>query len=254
MEIRYFPTSETDIKQVWALHLQDWMIAQLQLNPDYVSWGPYEDGMMKDGDWWDSRCVFETWKDFGPWQLDDLNEVVNFYFYVARDSVNCESCDGTGYNPQTKQLSDDWYDFFVKDSGRKWRYQLEQEEVDALWAKGRLHSDFSEKPTPAQVNSWARKGFGHDSINRWICVKARAEKLGVYGNCTKCGGEGIQYLTTFGRLGLVLWILHPGKGVSRGVDVKRIKKEELSTAYKFLKVAAERNAERFSKIEREAVK
>lgn len=47
-----------------------------------------------------------------------------------------------------------------------------------------------EYPTAAAVNEWNIKGFGHDSINRWICVEARAKHLGVYGECEVCGGEG----------------------------------------------------------------
>ncbi len=45
-------------------------------------------------------------------------------------------------------------------------------------------------PTPEEVNQWNRNCIGHDSCNRWICVKARAENLGVYGECEHCKGEG----------------------------------------------------------------
>ena len=33
---------------------------------------------------------------------------------------------------------------------------------------------------------------GHDAINRWICVKARAKHLGIYGHCEHCE-EGVVY-------------------------------------------------------------
>lgn len=45
-------------------------------------------------------------------------------------------------------------------------------------------------PTAEEVNIWNRTGFGHDSINKEICVKARAKHLGVYGKCNYCNGEG----------------------------------------------------------------
>lgn len=32
--------------------------------------------------------------------------------------------------------------------------------------------------------------MGHDSVNRWILVETRAKRLGVYGKCGVCGGEG----------------------------------------------------------------
>jgi hypothetical protein len=41
------------------------------------------------------------------------------------------------------------------------------------------------------VNAWQRgRGFGHDSINRWICCETRAKRLGVYGKCELCNGLG----------------------------------------------------------------
>jgi hypothetical protein len=45
-------------------------------------------------------------------------------------------------------------------------------------------------PTPQEVNEWSIRSFGHDSINNWICVKARCKKLGVSYKCKECKGEG----------------------------------------------------------------
>lgn len=46
-------------------------------------------------------------------------------------------------------------------------------------------------PTPAEVNAWSHDRLGHDSINAWICFRARAARydLGTY--CADCAGEGV---------------------------------------------------------------
>lgn len=156
-----------------------------------------------------------------PWQgfvmSDDLNP------------VTCESCDGTGLNPETRQLSKDWYDhdgfgsrwwydyktgidgepatsapWKVFGESRAWQYKLEQDEVDNLISEGRLHGytdtwDVQERkwvrdpakpwPTAAQINREMQFGFGHDGINHYICTRFRAKKLGFYGVCPHCQGE-----------------------------------------------------------------
>jgi hypothetical protein len=117
-------------------------------------------------------------------------------------SQDCKVCDGHGLNPATKQIEDDWYNF--ADTGRRWCNNITQDEVDALIEAGRL-MDFTHqwtqengwkpiepKPiiTAEMVNDWSYRGMGHDAINRWICVKQRAKRLGVYGLCPVCEGEG----------------------------------------------------------------
>lgn len=114
----------------------------------------------------------------------------------------CVSCDGSGYNPETKKISDTFYNF---DGSREdaWKDKITQDEVDALLAKGRLY-DFTEAgiehPTAEQVNAWERhdpsspvRGLGHDAINRWILIETRATRLGVWDTCKYCKGEGVIY-------------------------------------------------------------
>lgn len=107
-------------------------------------------------------------------------------------------CHG-GYNVPTQTLSDNFF-------GRHgWEYKLTQDEVDALIAAGRLHSftgrhvpregwqpiDPPPVVTAAQVNEAAANSpMIHDSINQHILVKARATRLGVFGFCSLCRGEG----------------------------------------------------------------
>jgi len=122
-------------------------------------------------------------------------------------SQSCTICDGSGENPETKQISDDWYDF--ENTGRRWCDKITQDEVDALIEEGRLY-DFTHQfirgegwkaidPPPIvtaeMVNQWGVRGYGHDAINRWICIKTRAKRLGVYGDCPVCKGEGVIWFS-----------------------------------------------------------
>lgn len=100
-----------------------------------------------------------------------------------------------------------------------WSYNVEQCDVDALVAADRLWdltrvprtdeqreivrakvaaggnswlpTSNGHHPTADEVNAWQRRGgFGHDSINAWICVTARAEMYGVPTTCNACNGGG----------------------------------------------------------------
>ena len=44
-------------------------------------------------------------------------------------------------------------------------------------------------PTPEEVNTWSISGFGHDSINCGVCIKAKAERLGFAYLCPTCDGH-----------------------------------------------------------------
>lgn len=97
-----------------------------------------------------------------------------------------------------------------------WSHHLIQADVDALVAAGRL-MDFTRRPinaaqvemlksqaaaggsgywldepnghapTADEVNAWSIGGMGHDAINQWVCVKARAEREGVtVRDCSHC--------------------------------------------------------------------
>lgn len=117
----------------------------------------------------------------------------------------CDACDGTGYNPETKRIADNYY------QGERWCNAITQDEVDALIERDRL-MDFThervdgkwvakENPivTPEMVNRWNSDanyrrsigGFlGHDAVNRWILIETRAKRLGVWGHCPACDGSG----------------------------------------------------------------
>jgi hypothetical protein len=118
-------------------------------------------------------------------------------------SQTCKGCDGEGVNPETKKIADD---FYGRDYRGGWRDQITQDEVEALQAKGRLRrwnreGGWEKVPglTAAEVNAAQARGFGgdfcHDAINRWILVETRARRLGVYGSCEFCGGDGEVWAT-----------------------------------------------------------
>ncbi len=117
---------------------------------------------------------------------------------------HCNPCDGDGHNPETHQIAEDFYDFSC--TGRKWVDAITQDEVQALVDRGRL-MDFTHTwtqgvgwqrrqdeytPSAQQINEANRAAsvFGHDAINRWILIETRAKRLGVYGKCSGCGGDG----------------------------------------------------------------
>jgi hypothetical protein len=143
-------------------------------------------------------------------------------------SQHCKSCNGSGLNSATNKLKDEWYSLDKTEwtnlgNGKRynnlaWQYHLTEIEVKALldaerlWDFTRIPINEEQRkivqqkiknggnswlpynngyiPTPEEVNEWAINGFGHDSLNSWICVKARAKHLGIYGTCKYCKGEG----------------------------------------------------------------
>lgn len=142
----------------------------------------------------------------------------------------CQECEGNGYSKEYKKLNDEWYSFknaeykpnpFRKDSRYNsiaWNNNLTKEDVEALVKEGRLWDftriplndeqkeivkkkiadggnswlpfDNGYIPTPQEVNEWNIKGMGHDSINAWICIKARLKREGKTHLCSKCKGSG----------------------------------------------------------------
>lgn len=101
-------------------------------------------------------------------------------------SKTCGDCDGQGYNPATTAIADDFYG--NERPQNRWADKITQDEADALVKAGRLPS----KSTADQVNKEQHKSrlFGHDAINRHVLIEARAKRLGVWGFCPRCKGDG----------------------------------------------------------------
>lgn len=85
-----------------------------------------------------------------------------------------------------------------------WCHHLSQDDVAVLVEEGRL-LDFTHtfvrgegwkpiEPVPTvtaeAVNRWSLVGFGHDSINCWVVVRAACKRLGVPEECADCNGHG----------------------------------------------------------------
>ena len=246
--MRHFNKNDKyDVEEMAKLNAEEWQISCLQLNPDYVSWGNYEDYMTDKNSQWSSPCEIESVDEL--WELDDLNELVNFYFFIERENHTCPDCEGIGLNKATCELNRSWYDF--EGTGKRWREKITQDEVDALWNAGRLKGDFDKKPTASEVNEAATRGkrLLHDDINRWICVKTRAKRLGVYGACENKGCvDGVIYDSDKATLNLQMWIIHPRKGASRGVILRNIEENEVEAVINYLKTARQRNYDRFGKL------
>lgn len=138
--------------------------------------------------------------------------------------VGCSQCGGSGYSPAGELLLALWYEHLhekakeiltthsglfppaltefakrvlfnapiasaIRHYSGGWDRNLEQCDVDALVKEERLYG-LPPNPTAADVNIWSRTGMGHDSINSWVCIVARAKTYGVDPMCSACKGEG----------------------------------------------------------------
>jgi len=145
---------------------------------------------------------------------------------IAREAFKYKAMSGTFDEPLVPFPSFDKERAINREARRLyelWRYQwchhLIQADVDALIAADRLwdltrrplNAEQLEKlkdqeaaggsgywldepnghhPTASEVNMWSSDGFGHDTINSYVCIKARCEREGVPYECTRCNGSG----------------------------------------------------------------
>lgn len=298
--MRHYPEDDYDKEETARLNAEQWQLDLLKLNPSYVHWGPHEDYMWVKGEGWHTPILRENWAAFDI-TLNELNEVVNFYFSVERASKDCETCGGGGYHPDAQWVTDSFYShsspFKFKTLGEQqlhailenfganfrslhgqrednfppeetlakygpefrafceemrqvkfWHDKATQDEVGALAEHGRLR-DFGPHPTAEQVNAAEQgHGVGHDAINRGILCETRCKRFGVPYYCPDCKGHGDTFTEPAAHVSLTLWLLHPRKGASRGVEIERIERSELEQVFAFLRQARDRNAERFARI------
>jgi hypothetical protein len=338
-----------DDDEAERLKAEPWMLELLNCNPEYCGWGPHEDYMWKLSEGgWDSRVIVDNWKIFhkgtgkdehgwddGGWTLNDLNELVNFYFSIERDQKNCPTCGGCGVHPDAQWVTESWYQHqspfsetnheeqmsrlvlaqftggdpnndhnvmvrcsfpseevlarygdefrtFCEEMNddHYWSDKIGVEEVQALIDEDRVKNpgfplelvrDYLNAVTKyrrddpelaaakrtleeyAQENGIEKwdlaNPFGHDAINRWVCTKARAKRMGIPTACPECDEHGSVFTADAPQVLLTLWWLHPRKGCSRGIEIKDITQEDLPEVRKFLEEARQRNHDRFAGLE-----
>ena len=272
--MKYTPHDADELKEAMDEGVEQWMLDLLKLNHTYLGWGNGEDYMTTSGEGWSSSKTVGTVAEL--WTQDDLNEVVHGYYFTHRDSVNCTDCEGSGYNPETRKIADDWYG--NRNPRDRWDTKLTEDEVYALVCDGRLSSfthfngHFNREkgvwemynrelqapitcPAPvfdlaamtAKVNS-TKGGMVHDAINRMICVRVRATRLGVYGHCPNCNGKGSVFTEPTTRMGLQLWFILPRKGCSRGLVVENVTQADIPAIQEFFRLAVERTLLRMGKL------
>lgn len=112
----------------------------------------------------------------------------------------CHRCEGTGYSPEARAISETFYPHQIDGPNAKrlaWHDKLGQSEVDYLlsegrlstWRDGALHQD---PRTAADVNATNRRPGvdSHDGINRTLLIRFRCERLGIEQHCPHCDGHG----------------------------------------------------------------
>jgi hypothetical protein len=238
-----------DEHEAARLNAEPWQLDLLKLNPEYVLWGPGEDHMTAAAESavsFSGSLLLKAWKAF-DWELDELNECVNFYFSVVRAYKDCPMCGGDGYHPAARAVVNTFY-AHMNDAGEHWNDKITQDELDALIEAKRIEPGKTVEEVNANNAAGCTSLNSHDAINRWILISARLKRLGLPEKCEECEGNGSVFTESAAHVELILWMLHPRKGASRGVQIARVEQDDLPAVFQWLRGAAERNAGRFAKV------
>jgi len=257
--MRDYPQTPGDREELAQLNAAPWMVNILKLNPAYTSWGPgecYMTAETSESKGFEGACYFATWADMQADldEVDTRNIVANFYFQLHRKAANCAACARTGYAPLAREVYRAFYD--LEGTGTRWCDAITADETQALVDADRVNqgdltlAELTARFNAANVRTSPFSEYDHDGINCCILVEARCKRLGYEIRCPVCQGQGFVYVDPAAHLQLVLWLLHPRKGASRGVVVQDIQQEDLPGVYKFLRKAAAQNAKRFAKVPR----
>jgi hypothetical protein len=237
----YHKYEQADAERLGA---EPWQIELVKLNPEYCGWVEY-------------TIEYGSWGDFGPWHLDDLNELAAFYFTVDRDNEECPVCLGNGYHEKAQQVVRTFYQHSCHRGETEWCDKITQDELDYLIEKGRINegaslSEVNLANSPGRpMPLGGRKGVvNHDGINRCYLIEKRLERLGLPKVCENCEGHGYVFTSPTPRVDLALWIRQPRKERSHRVLVKHIQKDELGDVREFLAKGAKRVLDQFSVIEK----
>lgn len=207
--------------------------------PFYNMWGNGCDYMRKNNAQWNSDVELDSIADM--WELDELNEIVNFYFRAERKVKECPLCNGCGLSQKSIRERDNFqYD----------KKNLTETDLEALDKAGWFQY-YGGRPESISdlFNNKKFDDFDIDFLRIQTVLKNRA-KLGGYDYiCSECKGKGELLLESEYHLALQLWCLHPRKSASHGVLIHNIKESDLPIVYSLLNTAKERFNQKFSGIE-----
>ena len=151
-----------------------------------------------------AQHLFDLWYGYVPFEPADNGstplalDTPAVRAFAERNVTRAPEYYGTGEDVivrEAARLADLW--------NGMWSHHLNDEDVAALVEAGRLH-DFTHTwikgdgwvkkdppvvPTAVQVNEWSLHGFGHDSINASVAVRARCEREGAAEVCSTCDGH-----------------------------------------------------------------
>lgn len=126
------------------------------------------------------------------------------------------------------------------------QFDIHRESRDCAHCEGHGWSTEAMKIYRGIVEKQEARG-DYDSSARYNGTVDRCADRGIPHDCPECEGVGsISFGET--RLELQLWFLVPRKGCSRGVRILSVTREQLPGAYAWLRRAAARNAENFSRV------
>ena len=155
-----------------------------------------------------ARQMKDRWYGHAPFDPSETGsepltvETPEVRAFAERNIANAPWYYGTGEAAivrEARRLSTMW--------NQMWGHHLDQDDVDALIAEGRLR-DFTHRfvrgegwsriqPTPTvtavEVNLWSLCGLcglGHGSLNSWTVIGAKCEREGQPEACEVCNGHG----------------------------------------------------------------
>jgi hypothetical protein len=182
-----------DSRRVWDGYVSPERLREDQCPDCKNGYSPYAQGL------------FDTWYGYVPFDPAStgsralLHDTPGVRLFAERNIASAPwyyGADEAAIQKEGQRLADLW--------NGMWMHHLAQEDVDALVAGDRLWDlTHSWNPatrqrdkieglvlTAAQVNEWSLSGFGHDSINASVVIRARCEAADELVTCTNCDGHG----------------------------------------------------------------
>lgn len=168
-----------------------------------------------------ARQLYEQWYGFAPFTPEETGSVP--FEPQEEDVIARVRTSIAGAHEQHQHIREDDVHREAQRLCRRynavWHHHLSQEDVDALIAKDRLvslthtwsdHDGWQPKvPAPVitayEVNRWSIYGFGHDDINKSVCIQARCQREDVACWCEACDGESITWSSPEAKAAFEAW-------------------------------------------------